>query len=100
MKIVCPVFFARGTRDFFIPNIPPTTRGRTDLPASPCEAWRAGEGVWWRDFDISLLQLQQLGLPSGFRSSVQWLDNIYLTIIQYETKHPRGNHYAKKEYNR
>ena len=47
-----------------------------------------------------MLQLQQLGLPSGFRSSVQWLDNIYLTIIQYETKHPRGNHYAKKEYNR
>ena len=47
-----------------------------------------------------MLQLQQLGLPSGFRSSVQWLDNIYLTTIQYETKHPGRNHYAKNEHNR
>ena len=48
----------------------------------------------------NMLQLQQLGLPSGFRSSVQWLDNIYLTTIQYETKHPGRNHYAKNEHNR
>ena len=45
-----------------------------------------------------MLQLQQLGLPSGFRSRVLWLDSIYLTKQQYEAKHPRGNHYAKKEH--
>ena len=39
-----------------------------------------------------LLQLQQLGLLSGFRSQVVWwndfLNNHY---HQYETIHPRGN---------
>jgi len=43
--------------------------------------------------------LQQLGLPSGFRSHVYWLDE-YLTIKTYDSKHPRRNHYAKKEHNR
>jgi len=41
-----------------------------------------------------LLQLQQLGLPFGFRSKVVWwndyLKNHYHKI--YETKYFRGNH--------
>ncbi|PIT87425.1 MAG: hypothetical protein COU31_02920 [Candidatus Magasanikbacteria bacterium CG10_big_fil_rev_8_21_14_0_10_40_10] len=49
-------------------------------------------------FCKKLLQLQQLGLPFGFRSRILWLDN-FLTKQQYETKHSRGNHYAKKERN-
>ena len=47
--------------------------------------------------DKSVLQLQQLGLPFGFRSRVYWLDSIYLTNT-YETKHTRGDHYAQKEH--
>ena len=62
--------------------------------------WKRALARPFLKFDFFMLQLQQLGLPSGFRSRVQWLDNIYLTTIQYETKHPGRNHYAKNEHNR
>jgi len=48
-------------------------------------------------FDNPVLQLQQLGLPLGFRSRVYWLDNINLAN-PYETKHSRGDRYAQKEH--
>jgi len=45
-----------------------------------------------------MLQLQQLGLPSGFRSHVLWwedyLNNNFYQI--YEKKHPRRTNYHEK----
>jgi len=46
-----------------------------------------------------MLQLQQLGLPFAFRSRILWLKDI-LTIYTYDSKHSRGNHYAKEKNNR
>ena len=44
---------------------------------------------------LYLLQLQQLGLPLGFRSKVYWRGII--TPHKYAEKHPRGANYVKKE---
>ena len=52
-----------------------------------------------------MLQLQQLGLPLGFRSKVEWWLNSKVNIYHHETnkkgkkKHPRGtNCYEKRDY--
>jgi hypothetical protein len=49
-----------------------------------------------------MLQLQQLGLPLGFRSKVIWwndyLKNHYHKT--YETKYFRGNRKYERRYNR
>ncbi len=50
------------------------------------------------NFDNKLLQLQQLGLPFGFRSSVKWWQD-YLTnnfAQPYAPKHPRGSNCHEK----
>ena len=48
-----------------------------------------------------MLQLQQLGLPLGFRSNVLWW-NDYLSNHYHKTheKHYRGNHNNEEKYNK